>query len=129
MGLDLQHLTPVHQGNNENLLDYLSLEDLSDSPDYIARHASSFVDKDFDEYGIEKVIFFEKKGYQRKGMGDSFYSDFKNDGIYFDLQSVIRAYNYLEADHISTLTELQHNFKQNFIDNFVDGESIFRVSW
>ncbi|MBY0477273.1 MAG: hypothetical protein K2Q24_06480 [Chitinophagaceae bacterium] len=129
MGLDLHHLTPTHQSENDNFLEYLSLGDLSDSPDFIARHANFLVDKILDEDGIEKVIFFNIKGYQRKGMRKAFYNDFKNDGIYFDLPSVLKAYNYLEADHINTLEELQRNFQQNFIDNFVNGESIFCVSW
>ena len=62
-------------------------------------------------------------------MGFSFYSDFKNDGIYCDLQSVKKAYNYLKADHISTLAELQSNFQKSFIDNFIEGESIFHINW
>jgi hypothetical protein len=62
-------------------------------------------------------------------MSGKFYSDFGNDKLYFDLQSVIKAYQYLEADHISTLVELQANFQKNFIDNFEEGESIFHISW
>jgi hypothetical protein len=62
-------------------------------------------------------------------MSGKFYSDFQNDGIYYDLQSVKKAYHYLEGDHISSKQELQINFQKNFIDNFVEGESIFLISW
>ena len=56
-------------------------------------------------------------------------SDFRNDGFYFDLPSIKKAYQYLEGDHINSLKELQENFQKNFIDNFIEGESIFFVSW
>lgn len=129
MGLDLQHLKPAHQNKKEETLEYLSLHELSQSPDYLIRNVDFLVDKEFDVDDIKKVIYFHQAGYQRKGMKGSFYKDFKNDGLYFDLESLHRAYSYLEADHISSLSELQHNFQKNFIDNFVVGESILNISW
>jgi hypothetical protein len=69
------------------------------------------------------------KGYQWKGMSRKFYEDFQNSRPYFDLQTVQKAYAYLEADHISTLDKLQRNFQQNFIATFVEGESLFFASW
>ena len=120
---------PVHQSGDNDVVDYFNLEELSRFSEYVEKNKQFIVDKDFDEYGKEKVIYFKSKGYQRKGMRDNFYSDFKNDGLYFDLPSIIKAYGYLEADHHSTLDELQTNFKENFINNFVEGESIFHVSW
>jgi len=130
MGLDLQHLKPIHQSKNEEILEYFLLDELSQSQeDYLIRNVDFLVDKEFDVDHIKKVIYFHQVGYQRKGMKGSFYKDFKNDGLYFDLESLHRAYSYLEADHISSLSELQHNFQKNFIDNFVVGESIFNISW
>ena len=129
MGLDLSHLTPILKKDNDNSVTYFNLEELSILPGYVEQHQQLIVDRDFDEFGKEKVVHFKTKGYQRKGMNSSFYTDFKNDGFYCDLQSVKNAYNYLEADHISTLAELQLNFQKTFIDNFVEGESIFSVSW
>jgi hypothetical protein len=125
MGLDLDHLKPVHHESN----DYFSIKELSTIPGYVEHQKQFIVEKDFDEFGKENVIYFKSEGSQRKGMRFSFYSDFKNGGIYCDLQSVKKAYNYLEADHISTLAELQSNFQKSFIDNFIQGESIFQVSW
>jgi len=87
------------------------------------------VDKDCEEFGVSKVIYFQQEGYQRKGMNSKFYSDFENDKLYFDLESLRKAYNYLEADRINSLKELQQNFQENFIDNFIEGKSIFQVSW
>ncbi|MEO6189567.1 MAG: hypothetical protein ABIO44_03480 [Saprospiraceae bacterium] len=129
MGLDLDHLRPAYKREGDSNLEFLSVENLSKVPDYLERHANFVVDVDLEEYGIERRIYFDSKGYQRKGMQKSFYTDFKNNGIYIDLQSVVKAYTYLEADHISSLTNLQLNFQNNFIDNFIEGESIFIVSW
>lgn len=129
MGLDLGHLTPIQKVDDNNVLEFLSLDTLADSPGYITRNEKFIIVLDLAEYGIEKGMYFDSKGYQRKGMQKEFYSDFKNDGIYFDLPSVVKAYGYLVADHISTLTELQLNFQQKFIDNFIEGESVFIVSW
>jgi hypothetical protein len=129
MGLDLQHLIPTHPNEQEDTLEYLSLHELSQSPNYLIRNANFIIDKYLDVYEMKKVIYFHQVGYQRKGMKGSFYKDFKNDGVYFDLESLHRAYSYLEADHISSLTELQQNFQKNFIDNFIVGESIFQISW
>jgi len=129
MGLDLSHFIPIENSSGEKVLDYITVDELSVFQGYVERHNKLIIEKDFDEFDKENVIFFESKGHQRKGMSSKFYSDFENDKLYFDLQSVIKAYQYLEADHISTLVELQDNFQKNFIDNFVEGESIFHISW
>ncbi len=129
MGLDLSHLVPTEKISDDKILDHFAVEELSVFPGYVERHGHLIVEKDYGEFGKDNVIYFESKGYQRKGMSGKFYSDFGNDKLYFDLQSVIKAYQYLEADHISTLTELRENFQKNFIDNFVEGESIFHISW
>ena len=127
MGLDLGHYIPSRQ--TSETVDYFLLNELNVRPGYIERHRHLIVEKDFDEFDKNLVMYVKTKGYQRKGMKRKFYSEFKNDGLYFDLESVKKAYHYLEADHISTLSELQENFQKNFIDNFVEGESIFHISW
>lgn len=129
MGLDIRHFAPIENISGDKVPDYFTVEELSIFQGFVERHNQLIVEKDFDEFVTGNVIYFESKGYQRKGMSDKFYSDFGNDKLYFDLQSVIKAYQYLEADHISTLVELQNNFQENFIDNFVEGESIFHISW
>ena len=129
MGLDLNHFIPIQNISDEKVLDYFTVEELNVFEGFVERHNQLIIEKDFNEFGKENVIYFESKGHQRKGMNPKFYLDFKNDKLYFDLESVIKAYKYLEADHISTLTELQNNFQKNFIENFVKGESIFHISW
>ena len=41
----------------------------------------------------------------------------------------MKAYNYLQGDHINSLADLKRNFQANFIDNFVEGRSVFVVSY
>ena len=129
MGLDLIHFVPTEKISGDKVLDYFTVDELNVFQGYVERHNQLIIEKDFDDFGKDNVIYFESKGYQRKGMSGKFYSDFGNDKLYFDLQSVIKAYQYLEADHISTLVELQANFQKNLIDNFEEGESIFHISW
>ncbi|WP_316772336.1 hypothetical protein [Pedobacter frigiditerrae] len=129
MGLDLYHFTPVRKVDDKKFLEFIPLDELANSAEYISRNEKFIVDLNPDEHSIVRGIYFDEKGFQRKGMSASFYTDFENDGVYFDLVSVLKAYRYLVADHISTLTELRLNFQENFIDNFIEGESIFVVSW
>ena len=129
MGLDICHLTPIQKVGDNHALEFLSLENLADSPGYITRNEKFIVDSKSEKDGIEKGMFFDLKGQQRKGMRREFFSDFENDRIYFELQIAAVLYGYLSADHVNTLVELQLNFQLNFIDNFVEGESVFVVSW
>ena len=62
-------------------------------------------------------------------MDSQFYLDFVNGKLYFEIEDVRKAYLYLKADHINNLSDLKENFKKTFIDNFVEGESIFCASW
>ena len=129
MGLDLSHWKPIRHVGHEEADAYFSIDELSTLPGYIEQHRQFIVEKDLDEYGKVDVIYFKSEGSQRKGMAFSFYSNFSNDGIYCDLKSVKKAYSFLQADQSNKLSALQSNFQKNFIDNFIEGESIFHVSW
>jgi hypothetical protein len=74
------------------------------------------------------VIYWNTKGYQRKGMNGYFYNDFKDGKLYFDQATVIRASRYLSPPSIYG-EKLKAHFQENFIDNFIEGESIFFASW
>lgn len=126
MGLDLYHVVPC--AKTTEVLDYFTVAELSNSPGFIERHRALLTAVDEEEANT-MGIYFREKGYQRKGMSRAFYEDFQNDKLYFDLASVKKAFAYLKANHISTLEALQQNFRQNFIDNFVEGESLFFASW
>lgn len=77
----------------------------------------------------KKVLFYSVKGYQRKGMNSKFIKDFVNEKLYFDKNSLLKAYSYLDPTWSDDKTELQQHFKETFIDNFIEGESIFFISW
>lgn len=126
MGLDLYHLAPTRNASEGF---YFTIGELNTCKDYVERHEQFIIEEDLDEASESEVIYFESKGYQRKGVKAEFFTCFENDKPYFNMQDVIKAYRYLDADHINTLSKLQENFKENFIDNFEEGESIFFVSW
>lgn len=99
MGLDLSHSVPSLKPAEFEVLDYFTVEELSISPDFIERHKDLLVEIDDEELKM-KGLYLKDKGYQRKGMSSKFYEDFECGRPYFDLQSVEKAYEYLEADHI-----------------------------
>jgi len=72
------------------------------------------------------VIYYQEAGYQRKGMKTRFYNDFGNYQLYFSKDDVINAERYLDTDFRPDVAE---HFKISFIDNFVEGESVFFASW
>jgi hypothetical protein len=122
MGLDVSHVVPCPK--TAEPIDYFTVAELGRMPGFVERHHPLVVERD-EEDAHTKGIYFAEKGHQRKGMNRQFYQDFENGKPYFDLPSVQKAYDYLEADHISTLGELQQNFQQHF----VEGESLFFASW
>ncbi|WP_142685421.1 hypothetical protein [Chitinophaga polysaccharea] len=77
-------------------------------------------------YSKRKVIYYQEAGYQRKGMDRKFYSDFGNYQLYFSKDDVINAERYLDTDFRPDVAD---HFKTSFIDNFVEGESVFYPSW
>lgn len=126
MGLDLHHVVPSDSEQHE----YFELEELKGSQEFITEHIHLFVEiKDEELNDKKKVLYWKEIGYQRKGMSNKFFNDFENDLLYFELYIVKKAFEYLKADHINSLKELQLKLKKNFIDNFVEGESIFFASW
>lgn len=128
MGLDVSHVVPSLDSSKDGLLEYFTIEELSAFPDYIERHNHLIVEREEDE-GNVRVIYFKELGFQRKAMNSKFYKDFENGKPYLDIETVKNACKYLQADHISSLEELKQNFQKNFIDSFVEGESIFYACW
>jgi hypothetical protein len=128
MGLDIWHLIPTKYGPDTNPLDFFLVNELEAPADFTQAHLDKIVTINSDEVPSSRLYYLEK-GYQRKGMDKQFYKDFINDKIYYDLDSVLKAYHYLTKDHMDSLQNRQNNFKENFIDNFMVGQSMFFVSW
>ncbi|KAA2239435.1 hypothetical protein F0L74_24860 [Chitinophaga agrisoli] len=79
-------------------------------------------------YQTERVLYFKSMGYQRKGMIPAFYEDFINCKNYFKKEDVLKAATYLDLDN-KNRPELIKHFPAQFIDNFIEGASIFFASW
>lgn len=129
MGLDLSHYVPAGKLAITPDLEYLERGEFDHAASYLQRNSHLFVERSSPDGVTAMVLYVTETGYQRKGMNRRFYEEFENCRPYIDLATVIRAYSYLEADHINSLEDLQSNFRRTFIDNFVEGESIFHASW
>lgn len=119
MGLDIFHIVACQKTDHTDSSNYLTTEERSMAPFFFHEFDSLLVDIDDETTGQDKVLYYKQIGYQRKGMKKSFYKNFENDKIHFDFASVQKAYHYLEAGSKQALTELQENYQQNFIRNFV----------
>jgi len=116
MGLDLLHVVPA---DDNKYYEHFTMNELSSNPRFIELHKQIFK-----EYDGELVLFYKEIGYQRKAMIKDFYDAFENCKPYFEKKDVERAMIYLKPND-----PFGADFKRNFIDNFVEGESIFFASW
>lgn len=46
----------------------------------------------------EDFFYCRELGYHRKAVSPSFYTDFKNDWLYYNKEDVIRSYDYISAN-------------------------------
>jgi len=128
MGLDICHAKPTLKISSR--LEFFTVEELSGNPDYVKKYSHLLTDVEVgDDFKIVKALYFIDVATQRKRMNEHFVNDFENCKVYFDLESVIKASNYLKALDGESQSELEEEFKRNFIDNFIEGESIFYISW
>lgn len=127
MGLDICHVTPAPKESFP--MDYFTLEELQDYPEFIERHKHLI---NFIDYGDEKqmaVIYYEEKGHHRKRVKAEFISVFENNKLYFDIETVKKAKLFIEANPGERQKKLEEAFQADFIDNFVNGESVFFINW
>ena len=130
MGLDLFHAIP--SAKTDDTLEYFIQEEFASNPtffkNYSHLHELIF---DIDNPSAEKIkgLYWITKGVQRKGMNKLFYEDFINCKLYLQKKDVLRAYSYLEPTWAENIADLRKHFVNNFIDNFIEGESIFFASW
>ena len=120
MGLDICHI--ILEEKNDNSIDFLYINDFSDNPNFIEKHNWKIVDKDG-----EKVIYYKDLGYIRKQAKQSFINEFENDKLYFSKSDVEKWFKYLKANE--NQQKLENYFRKNFLDNFIEGESIFFISF
>lgn len=126
MGLDLLHVKPSEIIVNN--CDYFTMDEFETNRSFILKYIDSlkFIK---DEDGNEnQVLYFIEKGYQRKGMNESFYKIFQNEKLYFEISDVQKALTFINPKYNNEVN-LFKTFQKDFIDNFIEGESIFFASW
>jgi hypothetical protein len=123
MGLDLWHVYPSAQKESE----YLTIDEFETAPHFITKYQHLFHVVEDPEKGRTLALNYSERGYQRKGMNREFYQQFENCKLYFDIDSLIKAKKHL--DITADRPDLSDTFQQDFIDNFVEGESFFFASW
>jgi hypothetical protein len=126
MGLDIRHVVPCLRTPELEPLDYFTVDEVIKNEQFFNRYKNLLIKIDGED---NPVIFFKELGYQRSGMNKEFYQVFENDKLYFTRKEVLKAYEYLEGNSNYSINELQNNFQLNFIERFVEGESIFFASW
>lgn len=117
MGLDLLHVKLAPKENDTS--EYFTLEELNEFPLIVLRHRH-LITLEIEEDELIPVIYFKTIRHQRKGMKQEFQQAFHNCICYFLKEDTIRASTYLIE---------KRTFKEDFIDNFIEGESIFFASW
>lgn len=120
MGLDICHI--ILEERNDNSIDYLCTDDFSNNLKFFEKHKNKIVDRDG-----EKVIYYKDLGYIRKQAKQSFINEFENDKLYFTKSHVEKWFKYLKAN--KNQQKLEIYFRKNFLDNFIEGESIFFISY
>ena len=123
MGLDIYHVTPTSK--TLETIDYFTMDDFHLNPSFLEKHKHLLAPNDYED---EKVLYYLDKGYQRKRVTSNFIHEFENDKLYFHLDDVIKAKGYIEANPGENQPDLENEFQKNFIDNFIEGESIFYIS-
>jgi hypothetical protein len=122
MGLDICHVTPSPK--TSDTIEYFTLDEFQNYPDFIKKHKHLITQNDFGD----KVIYYIVKGHHRKRVTDNFINGFKNDKLYFRLEDVKKAKSFLLANPGESQADIENTFQEKFIDNFIEGESVFFIS-
>lgn len=122
MGLDICHVTPSPK--TKDTIEYFTLAEFHNNPDFIEKHKHLITQNDVGD----KVLYYLEKGHHRKQVTDNFINVFKNGTLYFRLDDVKKAKNFLLANPGESQANIENSFQKNFIDNFIEGESVFFIS-
>lgn len=120
MGLEICHIILIESNNNS--IDYLFIDDFSNNKKFLEKHKHKIVDRHGD-----KIIFYKDLGYIRKQAKPMFINEFENDKLYFTKSDVEKWFKYLKSN--GNQQQLEIYFRKNFLDNFIEGESIFFISY
>jgi len=123
MGLDICHVTPSPK--TKDAIEYFILVEFQSNPEFIEKHKHLITQNDFGD----EVLYFLDKGHHRKRVTDNFINEFENNKLYFRLTDVKKAKSFLLANPGESQVDIENTFQKNFIDNFIEGESIFFTSY
>jgi hypothetical protein len=127
MGLDIYHVKPSLLTNET--IEYLTLDEFQNNPNFVENH-KDLITYIFDENGKKTpVIYYLQEGHQRNQTKKEFRELFENEILYFDIDSVKKAKTYLKANNVENQIQLEQKFQVNFLDNFIEGKSIFFISY
>lgn len=112
------------------------LDKLEKSGFTIESNGIKYSELSFGERVIKKGFYYDEVGYQRQGMNKLFYDTFRTNIFLwgekkdFDLAfKCVGGDYYKDSWSIEALDRLKANFKTNFVDKFVFGQSILCVSF
>jgi hypothetical protein len=80
-----------------------------------------------------KGVYYEEAGYQRKGMNDAFYEEFRKHMLWGRREDFERAYECVGGDWYAqhwgaeAVERMKANFKRDFLDSFEEGRSLLCV--
>ncbi|SFM61391.1 hypothetical protein SAMN05428949_0177 [Chitinophaga sp. YR627] len=125
-----QELKKLEDRYNLNPSDFFSEQHTHTYSSFLKKTEITYTRRFYSMHDVKrKVLYHTDAGYQRRGMNQDFFKIFTNDTLYFRKEDVIRAMDYIYDDDPADYKERIDNFRQNFIDNFIEGESIFFISW
>jgi len=122
MGLDINHV--ILSPKTKDTIEYFTLDEFQSNTDFIEKHKHLITQNDFGD----KVLYYIIKGHHRKRVTENFINAFENNKLYFRLDDVKEAKLFLRANPGESQVDLENAFQKNFIDNFIEGESVFFIS-
>lgn len=111
------------------------LDKLEKSGLTIKSNGIKYSELSFGERVKKKGFYYVEVGHQRQGMNKLFYDTFKKYIYWGEKKDFDLAFECVGGDHYNdswsreTLDSLNANFKENFVDKFVFGQSILCVSF
>lgn len=112
------------------------LDKLEKSGFTVESNGIKYSELSFGERVIKKGFYYDEVGYQRQGMNKLFYDTFRtNIFLWGEKKDFDLAYECVGGDYYKdswsqeALDSLRANFKANFVDKFVFGQSILNTSF
>lgn len=89
-----------------------------------------------------KVLYYDEVGYQRKGLNDKFYEDYRNGKIGYYVWSKAELerykqdycnkpyeYTYPNGEKSGNMCYPKEDFQKNILNKFIEGEDVVAFSW